>query len=164
MTSASALRRVDARDRDIAPRSPSAARAASRGRIAVAVALVHGVDELGTAQALVLAYASAYAVGASVSYLLLSRRVGGLETAALLRFLLRLGAATVSAVAAAGGAAYLLHELLDGGSWLAAALTLVVSGLAGGLVLVGAARVVRLTELTSMVDTLTRRLPLPRRN
>jgi putative peptidoglycan lipid II flippase len=132
--------------------------------IAAAVTLVHGVDELGTASALVLAYAAAYLVGATLSYFMLSRRLGGLETAALVRFLLRLAVATVLAVAAAGGSAYLLHELLDGGSWLAAVLTLAVSGLAGGLVLVGAARVVGLTELTSMVDTLTRRLPLPRRH
>jgi len=132
--------------------------------IVVAVALVHGVDDLGTASALVLAYAAAYAVGASVSYAVLARRLGGLETPALVRFLLRLAVATVLAVAAAGGSACLLHELLDGGSWLAAALTLAISGLAGGLVLVGTARVVRLTELTSMVDTLTRRLPLPRRH
>jgi len=132
--------------------------------IAVAIALVHGVDELGTASALVLAYAAAYLAGATLSYFMLSRRLGGLEGASLVRFLLRLAVATVLAVAAAGGSAYLLHDMLDGGSWLAAVLTLAVSGLAGGLVLVGTARVVGLTELTSMVDTITRRLPLPRRH
>ncbi|MFC6345136.1 hypothetical protein ACFP8W_24350, partial [Nocardioides hankookensis] len=66
--------------------------------------------------------------------------------------------------AAAGGSSYLLHEVLDSGSWVAAALTLVVAGLAGGLVLVGTARTLRLTELTSIIDTLARRLPLPRRH
>jgi putative peptidoglycan lipid II flippase len=131
--------------------------------IVAAVTLVHHVDSLDTASALVAAYSAAYAVGAVVSYGLLSRRVGGLEGAELLRFLLRLAIPTVLAVAAAGGSTYLLHDLLDGGSWLAAALTLAVAGLAGGLMLVGTARVVRLTELTSLVDTLARRLPLPRR-
>jgi len=132
--------------------------------IVVAIVLVHGVDELGTASALVLAYAAAYLAGATLSFFMLSRRLGGLEGASLVRFLLRLAVATLLAVAAAGCSAYLLHDMLDGGSWLAAVLTLAVSGLAGGLVLVGTARVVGLTELTSMVDTITRRLPLPRRH
>jgi len=132
--------------------------------IVVAIALVHGVDEIGTASALVLAYAAAYLAGATLSFFMLSRRLGGLEGASLVRFLLRLAVATLLAVAAAGCSAYLLHDMLDGGSWLAAVLTLAVSGLAGGLVLVGTARVVGLTELTSMVDTITRRLPLPRRH
>ncbi|WP_235547720.1 MULTISPECIES: murein biosynthesis integral membrane protein MurJ [unclassified Nocardioides] len=131
--------------------------------IAAAVALVRGLDDLDTASSLVLAYGAAYAVGATLSYAMLARRVGGLETATLLRFLLRLAIAVVLAVAAAGGSTYLLHELLDGGSWVAAAVTLAVAGLAGGLVLVGTARALRLTELTSIVDTLARRLPLPRR-
>ncbi|WP_036507210.1 murein biosynthesis integral membrane protein MurJ [Nocardioides sp. URHA0020] len=131
--------------------------------IAVAVTLVHGVDELGTASALVLAYAAAYLVGATLSYLMLSRRVGGLEAAALLRFLLRLAVATAAAVAAAGGSAYLLHQIVGDDSWWAAAVTLVLAGAAGGLVLVGAARALRLSELTSIVDTIARRLPLPRR-
>ena len=132
--------------------------------IVVAVALVRGADDADTASALVLAYAAAYLVGATVSYSLLARRLGGLDGAGLLRFLLRLAIATVLAVVAAAGTAYLLHEVVGRTSWWAALATVVVAGIAGALVLLGSARLLRLEELTSIVDTITRRLPLPRRS
>ena len=110
--------------------------------IVVAVVLVRGADDGGTASALVLAYAAAYVVGATLSFALLRPARRRSRAPGLLRFLLRLAVASVLAVAAAGGATYLLHELL-GGDELAGRRpsTVVVAGLAGGLVLVGTARV-----------------------
>ena len=131
--------------------------------ICVALVLVREVDALDTAPALVLAYGAAYAVGASLSYALLARRVGGLDTAQLLRFLVRLAIATGLATAAAGAAAYGLHLVVGTDSLPAALVSALGAGLVGGIVLLVLARMMRVEELTSMVDTITRRLPLPRR-
>ena len=59
------------------------------------------VDPQDTAPGLVLAYVGAYAVGAVLSYLLLRHVLGGLETPALVRFLVRLLLAAGLAAAAA---------------------------------------------------------------
>ena len=119
----------------------------------------------GTASALVLAYAAAYFVGATLSFALLARRVGRPRRRRPAAVPAppgdrdrpwpspRPAARRTSCTSWSAGRA----------GWAAAA-TLVVAGLAGGLVLVGTARVVRLTELTSIVDTIARRLPLPRRH
>ena len=135
--------------------------------IAMAVLLVREIDRLETAPALVLAYSAAYLVGATVSYSMLARRLGGLETPALARFLARMVVAVGFATAAAALSAYLVHDLLrqafGAGSWVAALVSTGIIGLVGGLVLVGLARAMRIEELTSMVDTMARRLPLPRR-
>ncbi|GAA4748123.1 hypothetical protein GCM10023350_36310 [Nocardioides endophyticus] len=132
--------------------------------IAAALVLVRAVDDLDTAPALVLAYGAAYAVGATLSYALLARRVGGLDTAKLLRFLVRLAIATGLATGAAAASAYGLHLLVGVDSLPAALVSAVGAGLVGGAVLLVVARAMRIQELTSMVDTITRRLPLPRRH
>jgi len=132
--------------------------------IGVALLLVREVDALDTAPALVLAYGAAYAVGASLSYALLARRVGGLDTAKLLRFLVRLAIATGLATAATAAAAYGLHLVVGSDSLPAALVSTLGAGLVGGIVLLVLARMMRVEELTSMVDTITRRLPLPRRH
>jgi putative peptidoglycan lipid II flippase len=131
--------------------------------VVVAVVLVEVVDGLATAPALVLAYGASYVVGAATSYALLSRRLGGLESRTLVRFLVRLAIATGLAVAAAAGTSYVVHRLVGVGSWPSAILSAVLVTAVGGTVLLAAARAMRLEELTTMADTVTRRLPVPRR-
>ena len=131
--------------------------------IVAALALVAVTDPADTAPALVVAYTCSYAVGAVVSYSMLSRRLGGLHTRELARFLGRLAVAAVLAGAAAAGTAYLLHDVIGVAHLWAALVSVVVTGLVGGLVLLGTARTLRLDEVTTIVDTVVRRLPLPRR-
>ena len=69
--------------------------------VVVALLLVSRASAQQTSPALVLAYGASYVLGASISYLLLRARLGGLETAELVRFLVRLFVATVVSTAAA---------------------------------------------------------------
>jgi putative peptidoglycan lipid II flippase len=131
--------------------------------IAVAVLLVHGTDAEHTSPALVLAYAASYLVGSVVSYAILRRRLGGLRTPTLVRFLVRLFLAVAVSTTAAAGTAYLLHRVQDDPSWGVAALWVALIGAVDVLVLIAMARVMRLREVTTVVDTLTSRLPVLRR-
>ncbi|MDF1604443.1 murein biosynthesis integral membrane protein MurJ [Nocardioides sp. YIM 152315] len=131
--------------------------------IVAALVLVGLTDAAATAPALVLAYTASYAVGAVLSYSMLSRRLGGLHTRTLGRFLGRLAVAALLAAAAAAGTAYLLHDVIGVSRLWAAVVGVGATAAVGGLVLIGTARAMRLEELTSIVDTITRRLPLPRR-
>ena len=76
--------------------------------IAAAIALVSSTGPSATAAALAGAYLIAYAVGSTVSYVVLRRTVGNLGTSVLVRFLVRILLATAVATAAA----YLLSQLL----------------------------------------------------
>lgn len=57
--------------------------------IVAAVLLVAAASREGTSPALVAAYGTAYAVGSAISYAVLRRRLGGLDTPRLVRFLAR---------------------------------------------------------------------------
>lgn len=131
--------------------------------IAAAILLVREATAADTSPALVLAYSASYLVGSVLSYAVLRRVVGGLHTPTLVRFLVRMGIVAGLATAAAAGAAYLLDLVDDHPSWLLAVVRLLVVGAVDAVVLVVLARVFRVHELTSMVDTLTRRLPVLRR-
>lgn len=129
--------------------------------VVVALVLVHFADAQQTAPALALAFGASYLVGAVLSYTVLSRRLGGLFTSGLIRFLVRL----LVAVAAASAAAALMTWLLDGialGTGLRAAVLSVVKGaLISGIdlvVLVACGRAMRISEITSITDTVTARL------
>jgi putative peptidoglycan lipid II flippase len=132
--------------------------------IVLAVVLVAGTDAEHTSPALVLAYTGAYAVGASASYLVLRRLLGGLETPQLVRFLVRALLAAGLAAAAAGGAAWLLADLLGEDRSKPESLLFLglVAGIDGLLYLV-LARTFRLAEVTELVALVTRRLPQHRR-
>jgi putative peptidoglycan lipid II flippase len=131
--------------------------------IAAALALVHASDAEHTSPALVLAYTASYVVGSVVSYVVLLRLLGGLRTARLVRFLVRALLAAAVSTAAAAGTAYLLHRVSDDPHWLLAALWVLVVTTVDVAVFVVLARLLRLAEVTTVVDTITRRLPLPRR-
>ncbi|MCW2814381.1 MAG: integral rane protein MviN [Nocardioides sp.] len=128
-----------------------------------AVLLVREVDAAGTSPALVVAYASSYAVGAVLSYAVLSRRLRSLETARTLRFVVRLVVAVAVATAVAGALALLLHRLLDDPGWALAGLRGGLVAAVGGVVYLAMARVTRLREVTIVTQTVTRRLSRTRR-
>ena len=78
--------------------------------VVVALLLVSRATPAQTSPALVLAYLASYVLGATVSYLILRARLGGLETAELVRFLVRLFLATIVSTAVA----WALGRLLPG--------------------------------------------------
>jgi len=124
--------------------------------IATAVTLVGLTDDAATSPALVGAYVTSYAIGSAVSYLVLSRRVGGLGGRRTMRFLLRLIVVVAVATAVGGLAMWGLTAAL-GDSWPEAALRVVVVSGLGAAAFLLAARALRLTEVTDVLNTLTRR-------
>ena len=79
-------------------------------------------DAEHTAPALVLAYTASYVVGSIVSYSVLRRRLGGLETPALVGFLVVLLIITAGTTAVAFGVGLGVHSLSDRPHWAIAAL------------------------------------------
>jgi putative peptidoglycan lipid II flippase len=124
--------------------------------IVAAVVLVASTNPEHTAPALVVAYAASYAVGSVVSYLALRRLLGGLETPTLVRFLVRLLIITAVATAVALVASRVLPGRDDPSHLLALVRLVVVGGLDVAVFLV-LARAFRITEVTAVVDTVTRR-------
>jgi len=122
--------------------------------IAAAILLVRATDPRGTAPALAGAYLAAYAVGSLASYRVLRRIVGGLHTPTLVRFLIRMAIA----VAAGTGAAWLvssgLHALMDGPrAFPVAVLTVLAVTATDAAVFLGAARLMRIREVTDVLQT-----------
>jgi putative peptidoglycan lipid II flippase len=125
--------------------------------IVAAVALTRDIDPIQTAPRLVIAYAIAYAVGAAVSYLQLSRQLGGLAGRRLLRFGVRIGAAVAVSAALAWLAREGIHQVLDGDDKLTVLLRLSTIGLVGAGSYLLMARLVRLDEVTEVTRMLTGR-------
>jgi putative peptidoglycan lipid II flippase len=127
--------------------------------IALALILTRTLTTDDVASGLVVAYVGAYAVGAVLSYAVLRHLVGSLETARLVRFLVRL----LLAAAGASAVAWLARIALDA-SWadseskLRALVLLVVVAAVDGVVFLLLARVLRITEVTSVISLLTNRL------
>lgn len=132
--------------------------AISATNIVVAVWVVDRATPEQTAPALVLAWMASYVVGSAISYAMLSRTLGGLQTPALVRFLVRMALAC----ALAGVAAWSVEQALAGlGEEPGILLSLLrggLAGLAGGLVLLLAARLMRIREVTFLVDSVAGRL------
>ncbi|MBA2955053.1 murein biosynthesis integral membrane protein MurJ [Nocardioides sp. MAH-18] len=131
--------------------------------IVVAMLLVREATAAETSPALVLAYSASYLVGSCLSYAVLRRLLGGLHTPALVRFLVRMAIVAGLATAAAAGTAYLLDSVADDESWILAVVRLTVVGAVDAVVLVALARAFHVRELTSMIETITRRVPVLRR-
>ncbi|HET6165771.1 MAG TPA: murein biosynthesis integral membrane protein MurJ [Marmoricola sp.] len=133
--------------------------AVSATNIVAAVLLTRNIDPVQTAPRLVLAYSAAYAVGSMISFVQLSRQVGGLGGRRLLRFGVRIG----MVVAVATGLAWLaregVHTLLDGHDKLTVLVHLGVIGAVGAGSYLVLARLVRLEEVTEMASMITGRLP-----
>lgn len=129
--------------------------------IAAAVLIVARTDDEQTSPALVVAYTAAYAVGSLVSYAVLRRRLGGLETNRLTRFVVRMALAVGVSTGVAFALAHLLHGLSDDPQWVVAALqALAITGVDIAIFL-ALARALRITEVTSVIETVTRRLRSP---
>jgi putative peptidoglycan lipid II flippase len=131
--------------------------------IVVALVLVHTTTARFTSPSLVLAYTASYAVGSLLSFLLLRRVLGGLRAGVLLRFLVRMLLAAGTSTAVAALVAHLLRGLTDRPDQLVALATGTTVLLVDVAVFVGMARLLHLHEVTSMLDTVRRRLPSPRR-
>jgi putative peptidoglycan lipid II flippase len=130
---------------------------------AVNVALALAFTSMGppaeTAPSLVLAYVGAYLIGAAVSYFLLARLLGGLQTPVLVRFLVRLLLAAGPAMLLTWAARALLTATWEGDDTkLRSLVVLVVLAVVGGCVFLAAARAMRITEVTSVVRLLTSRV------
>ena len=127
--------------------------------IVLAVALTQAASAHRTAPALVVAYAGAYLVGAVGSYTLLRHLLGGLETPRLARFLARLLLAAGVATAVAWAAKYGLQQVWLPNPGKVQALTLLVGVSAIDVLLfLGLARALRISEVTSVMGLVTRRL------
>ncbi|NPC98761.1 murein biosynthesis integral membrane protein MurJ [Nocardioides sp. zg-DK7169] len=131
--------------------------------IVVALVAVRAVDPEHTAPALAAAYAASYLVGSLLSYGVLRRRLGTLDDARLVRFLVRLALVTVLTTAVAAVPAYAADRWFAVESWPAAVLVAGVTLGIAGLTYLLLARVFRLREVTDVIETLTRRLPGARR-
>ncbi|WP_309136284.1 murein biosynthesis integral membrane protein MurJ [Nocardioides campestrisoli] len=130
--------------------------------ITAAVLLVGQASPRDTVPALVTAYGLAYVVGASVSFSVLRRRVGGLEVARLVRFGARLLLVVALSTAAAWLAALALGGLGEQPHPVVSVGRAGVVGVVDMAVFLVLARVLRLGEVTELVDpvmdTVRRRL------
>jgi putative peptidoglycan lipid II flippase len=128
--------------------------------IALAFVFVGQVDAQETSPALALAYTGAYAVGAVTAYVLLARRLGGLDTAVLTRFVVRMAVALAIAVAVAVAVALGASSVLgDHRSKVEVVIWLAAVGTSYGLVFLAAARAMHIKEVTELVGSVTHRIP-----
>jgi putative peptidoglycan lipid II flippase len=126
--------------------------------IGAAVALTHVVDPARVAQALALSFGIAYAVGATTSATLLSRRLGGLVDAETRRFVVRLALSLVLAAAAMLGTTAGLDALgNDRDEPVGALVVLVVAGLVGAAAYLLGTRLTRMRELRYLLSSLRSR-------
>ena len=130
--------------------------------ITAAIVLVGRTGPEETSPMLVLGYTAAYGVGSLLSFTVLARRLGGLQAGPLLGFTARL----VVASAIGTGVAWLVHLGLDellvqapgAGGWWWAAVEVAALGLVTVAVVVLLARVLRLQEVTTVIDIVSARL------
>ena len=128
--------------------------------VVLAVAVTSQVQADDTAPGLVVAYGGAYAVGALLSFLVLRRLLGGLDTPVVVRFLVRL----LIAAGIAGGVAWGWRALLDavwatGDGKVQALVLLGTTGVVDLVVFLLLARAMRIEEVQEVVSLLTARLP-----
>jgi putative peptidoglycan lipid II flippase len=127
--------------------------------VVVAVLLVRQATAAQTSPALVIAYGSSYVLGSVISYLILRGRLGGLETPALVRFVIRVVVAAGVSTAIAWAVGRVLPGDTDDVTHVLAAMRVVVLGAIDVGVFLLLARAMRISEVTTMVDTLVRRIP-----
>ena len=129
--------------------------------VVVAVAVVTRTDAAWTSPGLVVAYGSAYLVGAVLSFKVLSGRVGGLHGSQLLRFCVRIGLV----VAVSTALAWAVHAGL--GAWggdapplpgrLWSVLVVAAVGTVDVVVFLLLARLLRIREVTAVLALVARR-------
>jgi len=127
--------------------------------VVAAVLLVRQATAAQTSPALVIAYGASYVLGSAVSYVILRGRLGGLETPALLRFLVRVLLAGGAATAITWAVGRVLPGHTDDVSHVVAGVRLLLlGGLDLGLFIL-LARAMRVTEVMNVLDTFVRRIP-----
>ena len=126
--------------------------------IGAAVLLVSFATAEETSPALVLAYIASYAVGSTLSYLVLRHLLGGMETPRLARFVVRLLVAAGISTVAAYLATLALGQLGSPPNQALAALRGATIAALDVLVFLLVARLLHLREVTDVLDTVTRRL------
>ncbi len=130
--------------------------------IALALGLVGQVTARNTAPALAVAYLGAYVVGSAISYAALRHVLGGVESPALARFgirmLLALGCAALAAWLVTVGLTSALGSRADDPHPVLSLLRGGLAGLAGLAVVLVLARLLRIGEVTSMLDAALSRL------
>jgi putative peptidoglycan lipid II flippase len=126
--------------------------------IVAAVLFVGATSAKHTSPALVLAYATSYAVGSVVSYALLRRRLGGLRSRRLVVFGGRLVIATGLATGLTFPVAQVLDGLAEDPGFVVAVVRLVAVGAVDVLLFLVLARVLRIAEVNDVLATLTRRV------
>ena len=127
-----------------------------------AIVLVAQVADRLTAPALAAAYLAAYAVGSAISYAVLVRTLGDLQTPRLVRFAVRMlivvALASLAAWLVRTGMTSLLGDLAESPHPLLSLVRGGAAGAVGGLVMLGGARLMRIREVTTLIDTATARL------
>jgi putative peptidoglycan lipid II flippase len=126
--------------------------------VGVALRLASAVEPDRVAMMLALSYGIAYLVGSILSASLLARAVGNIFDREMVVFLLRLVVACALAAFVALGLARGLDAVgVEPTRAVGGAITTLCGGLAGAVTYVAAARVLGMTQLAYVVDTLRRR-------
>jgi putative peptidoglycan lipid II flippase len=127
--------------------------------VVLAILLVGRATPSSTAPALVLAYGASYLLGSALSYGVLRRRLGGLETTTTVRFLVRLLVAALLSAGLTLVLGLLLPGRGDDVSHVLAAVRLVVLGVADVGLFLALAHLMRIREVTTVMETVVRRMP-----
>lgn len=111
---------------------------------------------------LALAFGAAYLVGSVFSVTLLSRRIGTVFDPEMWRFAVRMMLACAVTAAVMLGLAIGINSLLvDKSTYSGSLIIVLAAGGLGALAFIGAARAMRINELTYLVDALLRRRAAP---
>lgn len=128
--------------------------------VALAIALTTAVSPQRAAPVLALAYGASYLTGALLSLWVLSARLGGMDAAGLTRSVVRLATAALPAAAVASVVLRALaHAGLDDDRRIDALVLLVCGGAAGAGTYLALARLLRISEIASILGTLRRGRP-----
>ncbi|WP_018656790.1 hypothetical protein [Actinomadura flavalba] len=129
---------------------------AALAQAAVAVALLALADPADVVVGLPLAYGLFFVLGSAGAVAILRRRLGGMDGRRITRTLAKLYAASVPGGLVAAAAVWGCGHLP--GDRLPAVLAVLTGSLAGGLVFLGAARLLRVGELGYFLELARRRM------
>ncbi len=105
---------------------------------------------------------AAYWLTLVVGWIVLSRQIGGLQTGRTLRSLARMAVAGLITFVVMAAGLVGINQVAPGTAKLDAVLRIVVLGALGAVVYLGLAKLLRITEVTEVLATLRRRVPIGR--